>query len=69
MKNAAHGDGEERRSLMYQRQRSNQVMILLLAVIMVVAMMPSMVFATDFSNDHDRISIATGEPLYVEWNS
>lgn len=54
---------------MYQRQRSNQVMILLLAVIMVVAMMPSMVFATDFSNDHDRISIATGEPLYVEWNS
>lgn len=54
---------------MYQGQRSNQVMILLLAVIMVVAMMPSMVFATDFSNDHDRISIATGEPLYVEWNS
>lgn len=51
------------------KQRQNQVMVMLLAIIMVVAMMPSMVFAADFTNDHDRISIGTGEPLEVTWTS
>ena len=51
------------------KQRQNQVMVMLLAIIMVVAMMPSMVFAADFKNDHDRISIGTGEPLEVTWTS
>lgn len=55
--------------MMKTKQRQNQVMVILLAVIMVVAMMPSMVFATDFSNDHDRISIGAGEPLEVTWTS
>lgn len=54
---------------MKTKQRQNQVMVMLLAIIMVVAMMPSMVFAADFTNDHDRISIGTGEPLEVTWTS
>lgn len=48
-------------------QRQSQVMVVLLAVIMVVAMMPSMVFAADFSNDHDRISIGSGEGMELTW--
>ena len=49
--------------MMKIKQRNNQIMIVLLAVIMVMAMMPSMVFATNFSVDHDRISIGAGEGL------
>ena len=51
------------------KQRNNQIMIVLLAVIMVMAMMPSMVFATNFSVDHDRISIGAGEGLTLTWPS
>lgn len=51
------------------KQRQNQVMVMLLAIIMVVAMMPSMVFAADFTNDHDRISIGAGEGLTLTWPS
>lgn len=55
-----------------KNQSTKQVMVILLAVIMVLAMMPSMVFATDetsFTDDHDRISIGTGEPLELVWTS
>lgn len=47
--------------------KRRQVMMTVLAVLMVVAMMPSMVFAADFSVDHDRISIGAGEPLEITW--
>ena len=47
--------------------RSSKILVSLLAVLMVLAMMPSMVFATDFSNDHDRISIGSGEGLTLQW--
>ncbi len=55
-----------------KNQSTKQVMVILLAAIMVLAMMPSMVFATDetsFTDDHDRISIGTGEPLELVWTS
>lgn len=55
--------------MMKIKQRNNQIMIVLLAVIMVMAMMPSMVFATNFSVDHDRISIGAGEGLTLTWPS
>lgn len=49
--------------------RSSRVLVSLLAVLMVVAMMPSMIFAADFTNDHDRISIGAGEGLELAWAS
>lgn len=49
------------------QKRSNKVLVSLLAVLMVLAMMPSMIFAADFTNDHDRISIAAGEGLELVW--
>ena len=47
--------------------RSSKILVSLLAVLMVLAMMPSMVFAADFDNDHDRISIGSGEGLTLQW--
>ena len=52
---------------MNNQVRRNKLFVSLLAIVMVLAMMPSMVFATDFSNDHDRISIGSGEGLTLQW--
>ncbi len=49
--------------------RSNKVWVSLLAVLMVLAMMPSMVFATSIDDPHDAISIATAEPVTIQWAS
>lgn len=47
--------------------RSSKILVSLLAVLMVLAMMPSMVFATSIDNPHDAISIATAEPVTIQW--
>lgn len=49
--------------------RSSKILVSLLAVLMVLAMMPSMVFATSIDNPHDAISIATAEPVTIQWAS
>lgn len=51
-----------------RKLQNSRVLVMMLAVIMVLSMMPSMAFATNFDNDHDRISIGTGEPVYIQWD-
>ena len=49
------------------KNKKNQIMVLIMTLLMML-MMTSAVFATNWT-DHERISVQTGEPVYVEWDS
>ena len=48
-------------------KNKNNGIIVMFMTLMMVLMMSSAVFATTWT-DHDRISVQTGEPVYVEWD-
>lgn len=52
---------------MNNQVRRNKLFVSLLAIVMVLAMIPSMAFAANFDNDQDRISIGSGEGLTLQW--
>ena len=48
------------------KNKNNGIIVMFMALMMVLVM-SSAVFATTWT-DHDRISVQTGEPVYVEWD-
>ncbi len=49
------------------KNKKNQITVLIMTLLMML-MMTSAVFATNWT-DHERISVQTGEPVYVVWDS
>lgn len=54
--------------MILQKKNKAKILVFVLMFALVLSAMPLVAFA-DMDNDHDRISVATGEPVTLEWDS